>query len=249
MIQLGILTVRQEKSGFWQKIRTPVILKEKFITQAHFLVGEFSWTKEEVRRLPLWLARRLYARGQRFLTRQGCVGIAPDVTCSASFSLRGEKEIGLICTIPPEKITECVCWFLAQGDVAVPSRAYVKCRHLSALKQGLLDNLCLRVQSLAFCTEEIEKAHKLAEKLCTEYGFYPEIRDITCHVPSRAMLIDLDAGVVRMGRDAMADGMEVAMDLHDYCVNQGTFWGDLPLPLSQMKFVSWTRGKKRLTIQ
>lgn len=249
MIRLGILTVRREKAGFWKKIQKPVILKEEFTTQAQFLVGEFSWTKEEVLRLPLWLARRLYASGQRFLARQGCTGIAPDVACSASFSLHGEKEVGLIYAIPPKKMTECINWFLAQEGIAVPSRAYVKCRQMSALEQGLLDSLCLHVQSLIFCTEEINKAEELAEKLCTDYGFYPEIRDIACHVPSRAMLIDLDAGVVRMGRDIMADGMEVILDLHGYHVNQGAFWGDLPLPLLQMKFMSWTRGKKRLTIQ
>ena len=249
MIRLGILTVRQEKSGFWQKIRRPVILKEEFSTQAQFLVGEFSWTKEEIRRLPLWLTRRFYDRGQRVLARRGCAWIAPDTTCSASFSLQGEKEIGLICAIPPEKITECINCFLAQEGMAVPSRAYVKCRQVSVLEQGLLDSLCLRVHSLTLCTEEIQKAEELAENLCTEYGFYPEVRDIACHVPSRAMLVDLDTGVVRMGRDVMADGMELALDLHGYRVNQGAFWGDLPLPLAQMKFVSWTRGKKRLTMQ
>lgn len=247
MICLGILTVRQEKPGIWQKLKTPVSLKEDFTTQVQVKVAELGWSKEELRHLPKWIRRWLYRYGIRFLKRQGCVAVAPEEQCAEAFGVQNGEFQGIHKGIPDDMLWKCMAFLLDMNSSAIPRHAYIKRNVLAMPDYRILKNLCARIDTLTFCTGDEEGYVITAEQVCTEYGIYPDIHPAIGGVFDDGILIDMDENMVRIDQERMADGVELTIDLHGHRVNQEMFFKDLPLPFERLTFGSWTKGKKRLT--
>ena len=243
MLRLGILTVHQGKTCFLKKIKNPVQVKEIFRTQAEFVVAELAWNEKELRRLPRWVCRRIYQRGRNFLLKNSCIRIAPDRLAEDALFRSAREASGVCLPISSVMIKECMSDLLPDYS----GKVFVKMKALQMADEELLAFLCPGRGSLLLCTDDVDEADVLAEKICNEYGFYPEIRKRDSFIPMRGLWIDLDIGAIGIGRDIIADGMEYAFDLQGYQVAQDHYWSDVPLPVSLLKFVSWCRGKKRLT--
>ncbi len=242
MISLGILTVRKDKIGFWIKMRRMVRVKERFCTQAEFVVAELAWTEQELRRLPAWFRQWLYRKGRSFLLRQHCQKVALDAVAEkALFSISIDAS-GFYLPIPVDKFRRCILEIIPKS----PGRVYIKTSKIRESEE-LLDALCPRCNALFLCTDDCLNAKKLAERICNIYGFYPEIREKDFSIPFRGWWIDLEAGALGIGKEVIADSMEMMLDLHRYAIAQEHYWSGVDLPTSKLSFVSWCKGKKRLT--
>lgn len=247
MICVGILTVRREKTGLWKKLRMPISLREVFHTQVKVIVAEISLTEEECRRMPRWILRWMYRMGICFLQKNGCDAVAPDEICALSFGIKDGACQGIYREIPTERFLTCFSNLKNMNKNPIPRHAYIRCSYKSFPNEGLLERLCSQIDAWTFCIEDEKRFCDFAELLCTDYGIYPDVCAKDCPVPDDALFFDLDGKSLRIDAERMADGMEVALDLHGYRVNQDAFFKALPLPWEKLVFQSWTKGKKRLT--
>ena len=243
VIRIGILTVRQEKTGFWKKLQSPVLLKEEFVTQAEIKVAELVWTAEELLRLPLGFRRLIYERGKRFLSRLHGDGIAPDGETTQMLSLNEEENGGIILPITPQVMKLCVFSF---RERIKGKKVCLKSRTLTEMDEPVVDAICPWVEALVICTEEKTKAQELADRICNDYGFEPQVRGYDA-ILTTPILIDLDGGSLKIGDENPIDGMEVFLDLQEYQVNQRLFFQDLEIPWADSPPTFWMQGKKRLT--
>lgn len=249
MICVGILTVRQEKIGLWQKLRKPISIKEVFTTQVKVIVAESALTQEECKRMPRWILRLIYQMGIRFLQQKGCEAVAPEETCATLFGIKDGGFQGIHTDIPAERFWHCLEYLRTMNKNPIPRHAYIRCGSDFFPDEKLLESLCSRIESWTFCVDDKLRFSAVAEQLCTEYGIYPNVCHKNGWIPEQAMLFDFDTKTVRIDAERMADGMELVLDLHGYQVNQDVFFKELPLPMDKLNFQSWTKGKKRLTMQ
>ncbi len=243
MIRIGILTVRQEKAGFWKKLHSPVRYKEEFVTQAEIKVAELAWTAEELLRLPLGFRRLIFGRGKRFLSRLHCDGIAPDKIVAQAFSFDGEEEGGIILPISAQAMERCVFAF---REPIKGKKVCLRTRTLTEMDESIIHTLCPWVDSLVICTGEKAKAQELADQICNDFGFYPQVRGYDA-ILTAPILIDLETGILKIGDKNPIDGMEVFLDLQEYQVNQRQFFQGLAIGWEDSPAAFWMQGKKRLT--
>ena len=249
MICVGILTVRQEKIGLWQKLKKPVSLKEIFHTQVKVIVAEISLSAQECRRIPRWILRMLYRTGMRFLQKNGCDASAPDEMCASIFGIKNSGCQGIHSEIPVENFLTCFAYLKKMNKNPIPRHAYIRCSFETFPNEAFLEKICSQIDAWTFCVDDQERFSDFAELLCTDYGIYPSVSAKDCAIPEDAMVLDLDGKRLCIDEERMADGMELMLDLHGYQVNQDAFYKSLPLPWEGLVFGSWTKGKKRLTRQ
>ena len=191
----------------------------------------------------------MYRMGIRFLQKNGCQAVAPDETCAAIFGIKDGGSQGIYREIPAERLLTCFAYLKKMNKNHIPRHAYIRCSLKSFPNEALLERLCSQIDAWTFCVDDQERFSDFAEQLCTDYGIYPDVCAKDCPVPDDAMLLDLNAKSLCIDAERMADGMELAVDLKGYRVNQDAFFKALPLPWETLVFQSWTKGKKRLTRQ
>jgi len=240
MNRFGILTVRKDKSPLRHKWKKPLQIVDSFRTQAEVLVAEFAWTNIELQGFPKWYQRYLYHKGIRFLKRMGCNKVGPEEDCADAFSLCFQDR-GWNVPILPERMEE----FLRSSH-ELWSDVLIQVKKISQIPTSLLSFLCPRAKSLSLVTNDAMQAQKLAEKICTEYGFYPQIHVKSMNLGEQCLLLDMDAGIICIYGQVI-DGMEVGMDFHEYRVDQKFFLEDSSIPPETLEVLWWTTGKKRLT--
>ncbi len=243
MIRLGILVVRSEKTGIFDKLLRPVQERERFRTQTEIVVAELKWTKEELLRMPRWIRKRIYQAGVRVLEKNKCIKIAPEQNAQEAIFGEVQQESGFYLPIPPKWMHSCLFDLIPKYSGAV----YLRTSRMDFVSKELLSLLCPVSESMYFYTDDKKRAEVVIEHICDEYGFYPEqIRDER-PTPLDGLWIDLDRGAFGIGTDILADGMECRIDTHDYQVAQEKYWSGVELCAQNMVFVSWCKGKKRLT--
>lgn len=243
MIRLGILTVRSEKTGFFDKLLRPVQERERFRTQAEIVVAQLNWTKEELLRMPRWIRNRLYRAGVRFLKKNKCMKIAPEQSAQQAIFGEVHQESGCYLPIAPQRMHSCLIDLIPRYCGVV----YVKTNRMDSVSKGLLSFLCPMCEAMYFCSNDKKRAEMMIERICDEYGFYPEQIRYENPMPLNGLWIDLDRGRFGVGTNIFADGMECRVDTRGYQIAQEQYWSGVELHVRDMVFVSWCKGKKRLT--
>ncbi len=244
MICFGILTVPKKKVSLVQKLKSPVVLEETFSTQAQIQVASFTWTEEELLRLPHWIRMRILQRGMKRLNKCGCAKTGLDMRYRHIFGLTNPEE-RFISHITPAMMPKAANFCIEQY-ATMPFSVILQANPLSLIQNELLLFLCPNASNLIILTEDTEQAELLGEDICNEYGFYPQILTNLPCLPADHLLIDIEHGLLCFNENLM-DGIECKMDVHQYQVCQAYFLNESSIPPENLEFVSWTKGKKRLT--
>lgn len=117
------------------------------------------------------------------------------------------------------------------------------------ITEYLLRELCYDIKNLTVCTEDTENAKMLCRGFSEETGFFPKITSTVQNSPNKAeVLIDLDNGRVRVGRNVVIDGVEFDFNLNDFEVNML----DIAFCLTDIdifgRVISYNCGKNKLTL-
>lgn len=250
MTRLGILSVRAEKAGLWQKLRFPIKIKERLQSPFETVTAEMAFTSEELKKLPGWILRLLQKKGRRFLKKQGAEAIVMTVECAEGFSVPCQGGNSFQMRLTSERMADCLelaCSHLQKNPSGIT--AWFLDRSGQALTFSMLAKVCTRVQYIHIATKNPQRIEKICERLFEEYGVDPEI-NCSCRNPlpdDNTLIVDLDLREIRVGHSFLVDGMQVSLDLCGYHLDAKTLISEFPEFASALRFVSWTSGKKRLT--
>lgn len=244
MIRFGILTVQKQRMSLLKKMRHPVLFYERFVTQAEIEVAVLSWTEEELRTLPQWYKNHLYRKGVRFLKKRGCKKVSADLSCyEALFQCQLQESF---VTAVPRNMIAGGGMFLIGEHIKNDLSAMICIERVQDIPKELLEALCPKMNALTIVTADSSNAIVFSEFLCERYGFYPKIVNEFSCLPTDWLFLDIENGILCLN-DCLIDGVEFRMDLHQYRVSQEIFLSGADIPFEKLEFVSWTKGKKRLT--
>lgn len=247
-MDLGILSVRQDKAGFLEKRRTPVRIKETFQTQIAVTVAEFAYSRGQWLRMTKHHRERLIQKGIALLKKENVSAIILTKECEKE-EWQPDDEKYLRIPLSSAVLPACIKFALDKTMEVTQKRTLgVIDPKMEKINFAVLSELCLEVGSIFIFTECTEKAEQFGEKLCDEYGFFPEIRSLSCvEEETMSVTVNMERGYVQIKKGRIIDGAAAILDLHGYHVDPDVLMKACPQLHGCLPVYGWMCGKKLLT--
>lgn len=218
MVSIGLITeqLTKEQKCIFRRCKKHVIYSEK--NPFELIIAEIPFNRERMTSMKEKVLVRYVKKAEKLLKENGTGHIV------LSDSIKGfimdwgmfegntqhKKDIFLY-TIPysvRQFAPKC-------GIDLMEARVCIRDSKMDRISEYLMRELCYDIKNLTICTQNEKDGTNLCERFCDETGMPVKIcKNISLGAVD--VVIDVDDGFVRIGRDMVIDGIKLDFDLGGY---------------------------------